>query len=75
MDIASPYPMPGTKAEQMLAFVAANPGASQNATFRASGPTDSPTSARKALRRLVSRGLIRIETDERGYHTLYPVPA
>jgi len=63
-----PYPWPGTYAAQALAYVQANPGCSQNAVGRALGCSD----AGPIVRKLKRHGLININTNERGHHTIWP---
>lgn len=65
------YPIPGTAAESALAFIHANPGCSKNAVT--THLATSPVNCARYLTKLASRGLILIETDDRGYHSVYPV--
>lgn len=64
------YPIPGTAAESALAFIHANPGCSKNAVTRHLGT--SPVNSEGYLTKLEARGLIRWETDDRGYHAFWP---
>ena len=65
------YPIPGTAAEAALAFIHANPGCSKNALTM--HLATSPVNSARYLVKLASRGLVEVQTDSRGYHSIYPV--
>lgn len=65
------YPLPNTHAEALLVFIRANPGASKAALCRGAALDVSDVS--RILPKLVAHGLVRIETDQRGYHAVWPI--
>jgi hypothetical protein len=67
------YPIPGTRAEAALLHIRQNPGCSKRSVAAASSPNLADNA--RYIEKLQRHGLIRIETDNRGYHTLWPVAA
>ena len=64
------YPYPDSQAERALLFIRANPGCSKNAVTL--HLATSPVNSARYLQKLAKRGLVVMETDERGHHSLYP---
>lgn len=60
------YPLPGTKASRILAFIRDNPGASRNKII--SGLEFNPAVVRKAVGALMDHGLIDDEPTALGHH-------
>jgi len=63
------YPIPGTTPARMLAHIKNNPGTSKNAVRQALNLN--PGVAKVSLQKLIAKGLVREERDERGVSALW----
>lgn len=66
----STYPQPGTHAAAALEHIRLNPGCSQNSVTRATGANVAKVV--EVVGRLQRHGLVRVVTDQRGYHSIWP---